>query len=44
MQYGIVFAPLVPTLVLWIGLAAIIVIAAVLLLGRTRGTLIRVAA
>jgi hypothetical protein len=44
MQYGIVFAPLVPTLVLWIGLAAVIVIAAVLLLGRTRGTLIRVAA
>ena len=44
MQYGIVFAPLVPTLVLWIGLAAVIVIAAILLLGRTRGTLIRVAA
>ena len=44
MQYGIVFAPLVPTLVLWIGLAAIVVIAAILLLGRTRGTLIRVAA
>ena len=44
MQYGIVFAPLVPTLVLWIGLAAIVVIAAILLLGRTRGTVIRVAA
>ena len=28
MQYGIAFTPLVPTLVLWIGLAAIVVIAA----------------
>jgi hypothetical protein len=28
MQYGIAFAPLVPTLVLWIGIAAIAVIAA----------------
>ncbi|MDB5631088.1 MAG: hypothetical protein JWQ51_3428 [Tardiphaga sp.] len=44
MQYGIVFAPLVPTLVLWIGLAAVVVIAALLLVGRTRGTLVRVAA
>lgn len=44
MQYGIAFTPLVPALVLWIGLAAIIVIAAVLLFGRTRGALIRVGA
>ncbi len=44
MQYGIAFTPLVPTLVLWIGLAAIIVIAAILLFSRTRGALIRVAA
>ena len=44
MQYGIAFTPLVPTMVLWIGLAAILVIAAVLLFGRTRGALIRVGA
>ena len=44
MQYGIAFAPLVPTLVLWIGLAAIVVIAAVLMLARARGAAIRVAA
>ena len=44
MQYGIAFAPLVPTLVLWLGLAAIIVIAAVLLFARARGAAVRVAA
>lgn len=44
MQYGIAFAPLVPTLVLWIGLAAIVVIAAVLMVARARGAAIRVAA
>lgn len=44
MQYGIAFAPLVPTLVLWVGLAAIIVIAAVLLFARARGAAVRVAA
>ena len=44
MQYGIAFAPLVPTLVLWIGIAAIVVIAAVLLIARSRGAAIRVAA
>jgi hypothetical protein len=44
MQYGIAFTPLVPTLVLWIGLAAIVVIAALLLIGRARGAAIRVAA
>lgn len=44
MQYGIAFAPLVPTLVLWIGLGAIIVIAAVLMFARARGAAVRVAA
>jgi hypothetical protein len=44
MQYGIAFAPLVPTLVLWVGLAAIVVIAAVLMVARARGTAVRVAA
>ena len=44
MNYGIAFAPLVPTLVLWIGLAAIIVIAAVLMVAHARGAAIRIAA
>ncbi|HAO42049.1 MAG TPA: hypothetical protein DCR53_15990, partial [Afipia sp.] len=44
MQYGIAFAPLVPTLVLWVGLAAIVVIAAVLMMARARGAAVRVAA
>jgi hypothetical protein len=44
MQYGIAFTPLVPTLVLWLALAAIAVIAALLLIGRPRGAAIRVAA
>ena len=44
MQYGIAFAPLVPTLVLWIGIAAIVAIAAILLLTRSRGAAVRVAA
>src|SRR5580765_741038 len=44
MQYGIAFTPLVPTIVLWIALAAIVVIAALLLLGRARGTAVRIAA
>src|ERR1043166_8345883 len=44
MQYGIAFTPLVPTIGLWIALAAIVVIAALLLLGRARGAAIRVAA
>src|ERR1700726_5314715 len=44
MQYGIAFTPLVPTLVLWIALAAIAVIAVLLLLGRSRGAAVRVAA
>jgi len=44
MQYGIAFTPLVPAQVLWIGLAAIVVIAALLLIGRSRGAAVRVAA
>src|SRR3954469_8939445 len=44
MQYGIAFTPLVPTLVLWIALAAIVAIAVLLLLGRARGAAVRVAA
>src|SRR5438034_11806261 len=44
MSYGIAFTPLVPTLVLWIALAAIVAIAGLLLLGRARGAAIRVAA
>src|SRR3979490_1327556 len=44
MHYGIAFTPLVPALVLWIALAAIVVIAALLLIGRARGAAVRVAA
>ena len=44
MNYGIAFTPLVPSLVLWLALAAIAVIAALLLLGRSRGAAVRVAA
>lgn len=44
MQYGIAFAPLVPVPVLWIGLSAIVVIAAVLLFARSRGGAVRVLA
>jgi hypothetical protein len=44
MNYGIAFTPLVPSLVLWIALAAIVVIAVLLLLGRARGAAVRVAA
>jgi hypothetical protein len=44
MNYGIAFTPLVPSVVLWIALAAIVVIAALLLLGRSRGAAVRVAA
>jgi hypothetical protein len=44
MNYGIAFTPLVPSLVLWIALAAIAVIAALLLVARSRGAAVRVAA
>src|SRR5258705_6831630 len=44
MHYGIAFTPLVPSLVLWLAAAAIIVIAGLLLLGRARGGAVRGAA
>src|ERR1700674_20659 len=44
MNYGIAFTPLVPSIVLWIAIAAIIVIAGLLLLGRARGAAVRVTA
>src|ERR1700716_4551677 len=44
MHYGIAFTPLVPSLVLWLAAAAIVVIAGLLLLGRARGAAVRVAA
>jgi hypothetical protein len=44
MQYGIAFTPLVPALVLWLALAAIVVISALLLLSRARGAAVRVTA
>src|SRR6201988_3623333 len=44
MNYGIAFTPLVPSIVLWVASAAIVVIAALLLLARARGAAVRVAA
>src|SRR5215813_9241047 len=44
MNYGIAFTPLVPSVVLWVALAAIVVIAGILLLARARGAAVRVAA
>lgn len=44
MNYGIAFTPLVPSLVLWVALGAIVVIALLLLLSRARGAAVRVAA
>jgi hypothetical protein len=44
MNYGIAFTPLVPSLVLWVALAAIAVIATLLLLGRRRGATVRILA
>jgi hypothetical protein len=44
LQYGVAFAPLVPALVLWIGIAAIITVAALLALARSRGWAVRVTA
>src|SRR4051795_160004 len=44
MNYGIAFTPLVPSLVLWVALGAIVVIAALLLLGRARGAAVRITA
>src|SRR6201994_936292 len=44
MNYGVAFTPLVPSLVLWIAIGAIVVIAALLLLARARGWAGRIAA
>src|SRR5216684_9077532 len=44
MNYGIAFTPLVPALVLWLAVAAIVVIAGLLLLSRARGAAVRVTA
>jgi hypothetical protein len=44
MNYGIAFTPLIPSPVLWTALAAIVVIAALLLLGRARGMWLRLVA
>uniref|UniRef100_E6VGD9 Glutamine amidotransferase domain-containing protein n=1 Tax=Rhodopseudomonas palustris (strain DX-1) TaxID=652103 RepID=E6VGD9_RHOPX len=44
LHYGIAFAPLVPTLVLWVAVAAVVVIAVALLLGRARGAWVRIVA
>src|ERR1700716_3860172 len=44
MQYGIAFTPLVPTLVLWLAVAALAVIPALLLLGGAGGAAVRVTA
>src|SRR3954463_9199409 len=44
MNYGIAFTPLVPSLVLWIALVAVAVIAGLLLLGRARGAAVRLTA
>ncbi|MBE0702412.1 MAG: hypothetical protein IH582_04455, partial [Afipia sp.] len=43
-QYGIAFTPLVPSVVLWLGLAATLLIAAISLLRRARGALWRAVA
>ena len=42
--YGIAFAPLVPAYVLWAAVAAWVVLAVLLALGRTRGAVLRVVA
>src|SRR5215831_17628725 len=44
MNYGIAFTPLVPSIVLWLAIGAIVVIAAMLLLARARGAAVRVTA
>jgi hypothetical protein len=44
MNYGITFAPLVPTIALWTALVAAGVITALLLLGRPRGVFLRILA
>ena len=44
MNYGIAFAPLIPSPVLWTALAAVVLIAGLLLLGRPRGAWLRLLA
>src|SRR5262249_4463527 len=44
MNYGSVLTPVVPQAVLWLALSAIVVIAALLLIARSRGAWVRVAA
>ena len=44
MTFGITFAPLVPTYVLWGAIAAALVVAALLVLSRSRGALVRAGA
>src|SRR5579872_6781744 len=44
MNYGIAFTPLIPSLALWIACGTVIVIAGLLLLGRTRGAALRILA
>jgi hypothetical protein len=44
MNYGIAFAPLIPSLALWIACAAVAAIAGLLLLGRPRGAGLRILA
>ncbi|WP_316232593.1 hypothetical protein [Bradyrhizobium sp. SZCCHNPS2010] len=44
MNYGIAFTPLVPSIVLWLAIGAIVVITALLLIGRARGAWVRIAA
>jgi hypothetical protein len=44
MDYGIAFAPLIPTELLWAAIAASALIAALLLVARSRGALVRIGA
>src|ERR671934_2673247 len=44
MDYGIAFAPIVPIEVLWAAIAAAVLIAALLLIGRSRGAVVRIGA
>src|ERR1044071_3804729 len=44
MDYGIAFAPLVPVEVLWAAIAAAVLIATLLLIGRSRGAVVRIGA
>jgi hypothetical protein len=44
LTFGIAFAPLVPTYVLWAAIAVAVVVAALLILSRSRGALVRASA